>query len=145
MERPACCGRYTNPTGAGAATRVTAPQTEEANQGSFPELKAGLRQTETPVIARRKADNGGAVSSGAGGWNSADQRKREGEEEADEETDFSVSQEAERDLTSHASGEAWQSQVRAGCREKGHKREREVGRRKEETPRGSRRSGEDRN
>ncbi|KAJ1144789.1 hypothetical protein NDU88_011084 [Pleurodeles waltl] len=106
---------------------------------------AGLRRTETPVIARRKADNGGAVSSGAGGRNSADQRKREGEEEADEETDFSASQEAERDPTSHASGEAWQSQVRAGSREKGHKREREVGRRKEETPRGSRRSGEDRN
>ncbi|KAJ1115795.1 hypothetical protein NDU88_004017 [Pleurodeles waltl] len=116
-------------------------------QHDNPTLKNAWHQALHPdgqvVIARRKVDNGGAVSSGAGGRNSADQWKREGEEQADEETDFSASQEAERNPTSHASGEAWQSQVRAGFQAKGHKRE--VGRRKEECPRGSGRSGEDGN
>ncbi|KAJ1098142.1 hypothetical protein NDU88_003258 [Pleurodeles waltl] len=83
-NRPACCGPCTDPTGADTASHVPAPQTEEANQGLFPAIKGGLRRTETPGIVRRSTDNGGAVNSGPGGRNSADQRKREGEEEADD-------------------------------------------------------------
>ncbi|KAJ1122073.1 hypothetical protein NDU88_000577 [Pleurodeles waltl] len=69
---------------------------------------------------RRNTNNGGAVSSGAGGRSSGEQWKQEGEDKADDETDSSAPQEAERDPTSHASGEAWQYQVRAGSWEKRH-------------------------
>ncbi|KAJ1092890.1 hypothetical protein NDU88_006000 [Pleurodeles waltl] len=55
----------------------------------------------------RSVHNGGAVSSGVGGRNGAKQRQQEEEEEADDGTDIS------------ASGEAWQSQLRAGSRERG--------------------------
>ncbi|KAJ1082429.1 hypothetical protein NDU88_002597 [Pleurodeles waltl] len=94
FDGPARCGPCTNPTCAGAATSVPATHAEEADQGSHLVTKAGLRRVERPVVVRRNAHNGGAVSSGAGGRNGAHQRKQEGEEEADGGTDISASQEA---------------------------------------------------
>ncbi|KAJ1200341.1 hypothetical protein NDU88_004165 [Pleurodeles waltl] len=85
MHRPDLCWR---------CQPCSAPQTEEANQGSFPATKAGLQRVERPVVGWRTLVNGGAVSSDAGGRKSADQWKQEGEEEADDETDFSARQEA---------------------------------------------------
>ncbi|KAJ1206251.1 hypothetical protein NDU88_001660 [Pleurodeles waltl] len=59
----------------------------------FRQQRQDFKELKGRLVVRRNPDNGGAVSSGAGGRNSADQRKPEGEEKADGETDFSASQE----------------------------------------------------
>ncbi|KAJ1100604.1 hypothetical protein NDU88_005685 [Pleurodeles waltl] len=66
-----------------------------------------------PVRGMREARNGGVRSSSAG-EQVGENRRKPREEKSDVRAETSATQEAYLETTSHASGEAWQPQVRSG-------------------------------
>ncbi|KAJ1152497.1 hypothetical protein NDU88_005272 [Pleurodeles waltl] len=114
------CGPSTNPTCAGAVKHAPVLPERAANPKPLPTSKegpggccAGTRGNEKPADGTEEVRNGGLRRSSAGGQ-VGESRRSPGGEKSDVGAETSATREAQLETTSHASGEAWQPQVRSG-------------------------------